>query len=434
MKLKPLVYVSLFALLASFSQTARAQRLTPSDPSCGGTVNNKPFVNWSQFHFDPCHTGFNPYETVLSPANVANLVLDWKYEAPDHEGFESSPAVADGLLYVGGTGFGDGNVYAVNARTGAGVWEWENNSVSVGSPAVAYGKVYGADYNRGVIHALNAENGTWVGNWGDGDQVWDVTVANGAIYAASSHFGLQRGGAVYAVNADTGDLLWRHRMSDSDTVTPAVANGMVYTECLNSDPDTVVTFCALDAGTGATIWQYAPPTLGYFFPPAVSNGVVYAGGLVTYSRENNYSNQGIVYALFAATGALLWQRPLTAALGRGHDAIVTTTPAVANGAVYIGAADFNDPSFGYLLALDSGSGALIWSYKTQAGIQSSPIVANGVVYFGSSDTNIYALDSTTGALLWKYPIGSPVTSSPVVANGMLYVGSGFYMYAFHLPH
>ena len=117
MKLKTLVCLSLIALFASLSPAAYAQRPGSSGSSCGGTVNNKPYVDWSQFHFDPCHTGYNPYETILSPANVANLVLDWKYEAPlDQEYLESSPALIDGLLYFGGTGFG--NVYAVNARTG----------------------------------------------------------------------------------------------------------------------------------------------------------------------------------------------------------------------------------------------------------------------------------------------------------------------------
>jgi outer membrane protein assembly factor BamB len=46
------------------------------------------------------------------------------------------------------------------------------------------------------------------------------------------------------------------------------------------------------------------------------------------------------------------------------------------------------------------------SYATGSYVDSSPAVANGVVYVGSYDTNIYALDARTGAKLWSYTTGS----------------------------
>jgi len=56
-------------------------------------------------------------------------------------------------------------------------------------------------------------------------------------------------------------------------------------------------------------------------------------------------------------------------------------------------------------------------------VDSSPAVANGVVYVGSEDHNVYALDARTGAKRWVYTTGYLVTSSPAVANGVVYVGS-----------
>lgn len=110
----------------------------------------------------------------------------------------------------------------------------------------------------------------------------------------------------------------------------------------------------------------------------------------------------------------------------------TSTPAVANGVVYIGLGN-NSPERGELYAVNANTGAPLWSFWAAGQIDSSPAVANGVVYFGSEDTNIYALDAGTGALLWKYTTGSEVVSSPAVVNGVLYVGSLDSMYAFHLP-
>jgi outer membrane protein assembly factor BamB len=94
-------------------------------------------VDWAQFHFDLCHTGFNPYEFVLSPATVGNLRLGWQYTTGLY--VLSSPAVANGVVYVGSD---DDNVYALNASTGALVWKYTTGNFVFSSPAVANGVVY----------------------------------------------------------------------------------------------------------------------------------------------------------------------------------------------------------------------------------------------------------------------------------------------------
>ncbi len=58
-----------------------------------------------------------------------------------------------------------------------------------------------------------------------------------------------------------------------------------------------------------------------------------------------------------------------------------------------------------------------WSYATSEAISSSPAVANGVVYVGSDDGKVYALDAATGAFDWSYTTGEATSSSPAVANG-----------------
>ena len=70
-----------------------------------------------------------------------------------------------------------------------------------------------------------------------------------------------------------------------------------------------------------------------------------------------------------------------------------------------------------------GNLVLKWNYLPGSGTESSPAVANGVVYIGADDRNLYALNASTGALLWKYMTGNAVYSSPAVANGVVYVGS-----------
>ena len=58
-----------------------------------------------------------------------------------------------------------------------------------------------------------------------------------------------------------------------------------------------------------------------------------------------------------------------------------------------------------MYALHARTGASLWSYTTGDYVASSPAVANGVVYVGSWDGNLYVLNASTGALLWSYPAG-----------------------------
>jgi outer membrane protein assembly factor BamB len=72
-----------------------------------------------------------------------------------------------------------------------------------------------------------------------------------------------------------------------------------------------------------------------------------------------------------------------------------------------------------------------FSQLLSSAIFSSPAVANGVVYVVSSDHNVYALNAATEAPLWQQRLGDGVNASVVVANGVLYIsGNDTYLYAF----
>ena len=94
------------------------------------------------FGFDPQHTHVNPYERVLNPTNVSRLVSLWTASTGDS--IESSPAVANGVVYVGSW---DGKLYAFPA-SGCGypscspLWTASTGNLIDSSPAVANGVVY----------------------------------------------------------------------------------------------------------------------------------------------------------------------------------------------------------------------------------------------------------------------------------------------------
>jgi hypothetical protein len=103
-------------------------------------------TNWAEFHFSPSHSGFNPYENMLSRANVGRLGLRWSHTTG---GFvESSPAVANGVVYVGSD---DNNVYALNASTDALLWKYATGSAQIADPAVANGVTYFGSWDTNVF-------------------------------------------------------------------------------------------------------------------------------------------------------------------------------------------------------------------------------------------------------------------------------------------
>ena len=354
-------------------------------------------TDWPQFHFDVQHTGFNPYENVLSSETAGNLVLDWKYTTGSSS--YSSPTVANGVVY---TGSWDENLYALNADTGELLWKHFLDGRVVASAAVANGVVY-VGSEDGNLYALDASTGRLRWKYATGGS-YTPTVANGVVYVGSGDDN------VLALNASTGALLWKYTTAGLIWCSPAVANGVVYVGSFDSS------IYALNAQTGALLWKY---TLTHGFvesSPAVANGVVYVGSVWDHS----------LYALNADTGALLWQYTTGAE-------IVVSSPAIADGVVYVGSYDHN------VYALNANTGELLWKYTTGLWIESSPAVANGVVYIGSGDGNLYVLNASSGSLLWKYTMGVETNvSSPAVVNGVVYVGSTDYaganFYAFGLPN
>lgn len=404
-------------LMILLGGVAMAQSSFQSNLSCEQTLNKKP-ADWAQFHFDPCHASYNPYETVLSAANVGKLVLAWQ---AGPSSISSSLTIGNGVLYYGTN---DGSVHGLDALTGRGVWGASTIDGSVGTPAVAEGKVYVNVMTDvgGTIFALSAVNGNPLWNGNDYGFPFDVTVADGAVYVTAGYQGMPPSSELYALDATTGGLVWRYHERNSNSLyMPAVAGGMAYAGC-------EVGFCAFDAATGLFRWQYSTPQ-GYFFAPALSNSVVYVGA----TRFTSSTSSIYVDAFDPATGILLWQSPVTGIPDDSETFPLRGTPAVGNDGLYVATYKVTDNTFGRLYAIDARTGAHLWHYQTSGPINSSASLANGVVYFGSEDMNLYALDARTGGLLWKYTTTGPIEWSPAIVNGMLYVSDGKYIYAFHLP-
>jgi outer membrane protein assembly factor BamB len=347
--------------------------------------------SWSGFGYDAAHTHFNPDEHVLSATNVSRLALAWS--APTKGAiFSSSPAAANGLIFVGSQ---DKKLYAFDATTGKVKWSAPTGNVIFSSPAIADGLIF-ISCNDKKLYAFDAASGQMRWSTSTGAAIFSSPVlVNSIVYAGSQDKKL------YAFNATSGQILWSAPTGNAIYDSPAVANGVVYVGSHDKN------LYAFDATTGKKLWSTATGDIIYS-SPAVANGLVYVG-----SADHK------LHAFNATTGKSSWST--------STGAPIYSSPAVANGVVYAGSYDKK------LYAFDAMSGQVKWSSPTQAPIFSSPAVANGIVFAGSQDKKLYAFDATSGQVLWFVSPGNLINSSPAVANGYVYVGcDDGKLYAFRL--
>ncbi len=240
-------------------------------------------------------------------------------------------------------------------------------------------------------------------------------LAEGVLYFGSAD------GNLYAVTAEDGAEVWRFDAEAPINSSPALAGDLVVFM------DRANTVWALERRTGRPRWQLAtgpdlPLSWGH-------EGWDYLGPSATVASASNGaeilligSGNGKLYAIDPATGKVRWQRDTG---GR-----IRATPAVANGAVFLG------NGAGIFFALSLSDGTTIWRFETagvgydaadfgfdRRQIQSSAAVRDGRVYFGSRDASFYALDAATGDLLWHREDGSAwVVNSPAVNGEMVVTG------------
>jgi outer membrane protein assembly factor BamB len=429
---------------------------------------------WSQFRGGAAHTGYNPYEAVLSKSNADSLGVMWKGATGGP--ISSSPAVAAAeingsatlVVYVASE---DGYLYAFDAIACVGhpscapIWSpLYLGGATHSSPALATetingtqtAVVYVASYS-GMLYAIDGAKGT---------QIWQAPLYGSPAYSSPAVVGdvvyVVAGdlyGAVLAINATTGTQIWQGTLA-TNYPSPAVSNGSVFAG------DVYGYLSAFDANgcngqyLCSPLWMGFPLEQGFSMnsSAAVANGLVVQGGNpnpIVYVG----SSDGNLYA-FDANGVQnctishgfkgcqpLWVGPTSTIY---YSSSIGSSPAVAGGVVYVGAD--TAASANNLFAFDANGpfdgkanctiiqGTTTWSCEpfwvgaTSGQVDSSPAVANGVVYVGADNGYLYAFDAIgmsgcSGTPVVCQPLGKVKTndakgSSPAVSNGFIYVGSG----------
>jgi len=168
----------------------------------------------------------------------------------------TTPAVANGIVYAAAV---NGGIYALRAANGAYLWNANPGEGTEfdSSPAVAGGVVYISSTESNELYAFNAATGTslWMATIPGGES--QISIANGVVYAGDDT------GNVTAFDAENGQYLLAVATGGSVYAAPVVTNGLLY---VDSSDGNLYAFAPGGAGADSLRRSSTPPSPSSLHP------------------------------------------------------------------------------------------------------------------------------------------------------------------------
>ncbi len=274
-------------------------------------------VNWSSAGGDRANTRNQPSEHKISPETVGDLAVDWVLTTGGD--VSATPAVDDTTVYVPDWA---GNLYAVDRKTGAVVWQ----------------------------HTLTEYTGI------PGDKARATPAIDGNVLVIGNQGPFGGGGKVLGIDKHTGELLWATQVESHFaaiiTQSATIFDGVAYVGVASLEealaafvPDYPCcsfrgSLVALDVATGQILWKT------YMAPAGFSGNAIWGSspavdvkrGSVYIATGNNYS---VPQSVLDCVGAA----------GDDTDAQAACL------------APYPDNHFDSVLALDMRTGAIKWATR-----------------------------------------------------------------------
>lgn len=402
--------------------------------------------DWPAYGRDAANSVDNRAETKLGTDNVDQLVKAWRV---DSGGVTGTPVVIAGVVY-----FGDwlGDVYAVDAKSGALAWKQHVTDAPISASAAVSDKLVIVGDLAGGLYALHRSDGTaaWsttVNTFGASLFASPVVVADmvvigmtdseltepddPAFRASIVAFGLADGTERWRFFTDPDDSpgLWVTVWS-SPAYDPE--RGLIYVGTGNTNQSGITPenstenlplsdgILAIDAKTGTKRWftKVVPTDKAQDFDVGASPNLFQIGDRDVVAAG---AKSGDYVALDRDTGDLVWKQHLTAGSPGGG---VMETAAVGDGRIYV--ASNVGGGNATIFALDAtNNGTVLWRQPMEGPVMGGSLaLANGVLYRGLFLGPLLALDASNGQELWRSTEYSPLGGGPAVAGGMLYSGYG----------
>ena len=341
----------------------------------------------------------------------------------DHEGIDMAPGYNDGTVYVSTVpvnptvgeylGGGKGILWALNARTGAPEWSWDEVQNLWGNPGInsggglwdppsfdAQGNLYIGIANPGPIGQGRWPKGYPLGTSRPGPNLYTDSVVK---------------------LSPQGKLLWYYQLTPHDLFDWDLQNSPVLTTA-NGQPVVIEggkagILIELNAQTGKLIWQ---------LPVGVHSGPQDAGLLTENATPSSPISLPARFVLepgvFGGIESQLATNGSTVFAAVNNLAV----PMSVNGVTESGKAF--DASIGTatgeMVAVNQDTGKIEWDVKLPSSPYGAATVTNNVVFTTTYSGYLYAFNAATGAILLKTPLSSG-SNAPVAVDGdYVLVGAG----------
>ncbi len=297
-------------------------------------------------------------------------------------------------------------------------------------PDPGWRSLRGGGENRGVAHGRLGSNLKllWRARSKERSFAAAPLIQNGVVYAVDEE------GTAYALELETGQVIWTYDAGEVVLSHPAVADGKLFLATVEGR------VLCVDAARGEQLWSFTADS-------EVQSGVNLTDEFVLFATQS-----GSVYCLRIGDGKPRWQyttgdqirstptiadelvlvagcdrflHAVELKTGRPRfkvdmESVTMATPAVLDGMAWVGTED------GELLAIDIGSGTIKWRKPLgdqPTGIRSSAAVHPARLVVGKNDKRVYCVDPYTGEVMWTYRARAAIHCSPTIVGLQVYVAS-----------
>jgi outer membrane protein assembly factor BamB len=357
----------------------------------------------------------NRWNVILADATTGKGV--WRFESGGN--LSGEPVLTESGVYAARQ---SGRVFRFQTDSNKPIWQRDLGVQLRGTPGVGCGRVYVGDTQR-KLHALGTA---------DGSKIWtfqapaaeseprayqyfatavEATILSlpdpNRVYVGAA------GGYLYCLNAGTGTLIWKYKLSDWIRSKPVVLGDTVYVATLDAK-----LFALRDTGASAAeLWQTPLGEHGFTADLVGNTNGILASGMDL-----------VLYSVSPGTGSLQWRHSLIDGAwidGTRHQADVfagqyQASPVVVDGIVYIGGPD------GFLSAHDVETGKRLWRFEARGRISATPCVAEKKVFIGQNARYMeyYAIDQKTGEPIWTIDdLGWATVGATAYHDGKIFVGT-----------